>query len=33
MTALLATNEQVDPVLGYRAFLTGAHQLRDPDRT
>jgi hypothetical protein len=33
MTALLATDERVDPVVGYRAFLTGAHQLRDPDRT
>jgi hypothetical protein len=33
MTTLLAPDERVDAVVGYRAFLTGAHQLRDPDRT
>ena len=33
MTALLATDERVDPVVGYRAFVTRAHQLRDHDRT
>jgi hypothetical protein len=33
MTALLATDERVDPGVGDRAFLSGAHQLLDPDRT
>jgi hypothetical protein len=33
MTALVATDERVDSVVGYRAFLTGTPQLRDPDRT
>jgi hypothetical protein len=33
MTALLATDERVDPLVGYRAFLTDAQPLRDPDPT
>jgi hypothetical protein len=33
MTARLATDERVDPVVAYRAFLTAARELRDSDRT